>query len=80
MGIVSGLLLGWFLGLFGFKGVAIAGMAQLFGVKLTVLGYYFIFAILGAIHSIISRFRKPSQVELDNMEKFNKIWSKNYKK
>lgn len=78
MGIISGLLVGWILGLFGFKGVAIAGMAQLFGIKLTVLGYYFMFAILGFVSRIVSNLRKPK--EIDAMEKFNEIWAKNFKK
>lgn len=58
MGIIGGLLLGWILGLFGFKGVMVAGFAM-FGVKLTVLGYYFVFAILGFINGIILKIKRP---------------------
>ena len=69
MGIVGALLLGWFLGLFGFKGVVMAGMLQLFGIKISVLTYYFIFACLGVftwvVRGISRLFRKPKAVELD---------------
>lgn len=57
-GIIGGLLGGWILGLFGFKAVVIAGMAQVFGVTLTNLGYYFLFGAVGALKSVVSFFGK----------------------
>ena len=53
VGIIGALFSGWILGLFGFKGVVIAGMAQLFGITINVLGYYFLFAMMGALKSVI---------------------------
>lgn len=61
MGIIGGLLMGWILGLFGFKGVVIAGMAQLFHMHIDVIGYYFIFALLGFVGYLI-RLIKSRQV------------------
>lgn len=73
MGIIGSLFLGWFLGLFGFKGVVIAGMLQLFGIKISVLTYYFIFAGLGVvawlINGISRLFRKPKTVTSDDLQK-----------
>lgn len=79
MGIIGGLFLGWFLGLFGFKGVMIAGMAQLFGVQLTVLGYYFMFAMMGFIFRLVQMiFFRKSQEQVtvawnDVTNKFNDL-------
>lgn len=67
MGIIGGLFIGWFLGLFGFKAVMIAGMAQLFGVALTSLGYYFIFAMMGFIFALVRMIffrRNQEQVKI----------------
>ena len=51
--IIGALFGGWILSLFGFKGVVVAGMAQLFGITINTLGYYFMFAMLGALKSVI---------------------------
>jgi hypothetical protein len=50
--IVGSLLVGWFLKLFGFNAVVTAGMAQIFGVTISSLGYYFLFSVLGALKSV----------------------------
>ena len=66
LSIIGGLFGGWVLGLFGFKGVVIAGMAQLFGITINTLGYYFMFAMMGAIKSIIMTAKsKPSEFNLN---------------
>lgn len=51
------LLGGWIMSLFGFKAVVVTGMAQLFGVSITSLGYYFIFAMIGLVNSFIIKAR-----------------------
>ena len=71
-GIIGGLLGGWILALFGFESVVIAGMAQLFGITINATGYYFLFALMGAIKSILIFVnRKPSEVKfnLDDWKK-----------
>lgn len=80
--MIGGLLLGWIMGLFGFKGVVIAGMAQLFGVTITSLGYYFIFAMIGLVTSLIRLFRGKNTVEVKLNDKFNEFFkdAKNLKK
>lgn len=52
LAIAWSLLGGWILSLFGFKGVVIAGMAQVFGVTLNTLGYYFLFGMFGALRRV----------------------------
>lgn len=71
MGIVGGLLVGWILSLFGFKAVVVAGMAQLFGVSINGLGYYFIFALLGVITMIIDRLipKRTANIDLNDLKK-----------
>lgn len=78
-GIIGGLFGGWVLGLFGFKGVVIAGMAQLFGITINTLGYYFMFASMGALKSVIWSTKvnpyaknKPLNLNLDLDEIKNK--------
>lgn len=50
--IIISLLVGWILSLFGFESLVIGGMLQVFGVSITSTGYYFLFAIFGALKSI----------------------------
>lgn len=65
-GIIGGLLGGWILALFGFESVVIAGMAQLFGITINATGYYFMFALMGAIKSIIALVkREPSELNFN---------------
>ena len=72
-GIISGLLSGWILGLFGFQGVVIAGMAQVFGVTINALGYYFMFAMFGVVKSIIMTIKnKPVKINFDELKDKNK--------
>jgi len=59
--MTAGLLSGWIMGLFGFKGVVIAGMAQLFGITLNTLGYYFLFAMIGLINGFIFKFKRGGE-------------------
>ena len=76
LGIITGLFTGWVLGLFGFQGVVIAGMSQLFGITINALGYYFMFAMMGVIKSIIMTVKsKPLKLDLDP----NKLNNKNKK-
>lgn len=73
--IAGALLVGWIMGLFGFKGVVIAGMAQLFGVTLTSLGYYFLFALFGAVNHFILVSKRVAKID-SNFDKFLKGDSK----
>ena len=71
--IIGGLLGGWILALFGFESVVIAGMAQLFGITINATGYYFMFAIMGAIKSIIVTAKsKPSELKFNTDDFKNK--------
>ncbi len=70
-GIIGGLLGGWILGLFGFKAVVIEGMSQVFGVTLNVLGYYFLFGLMGATKSVVSYFSFRKKSENSNGTKFD---------
>lgn len=72
--MIGGLFIGWVMGLFGFKGVVIAGMAQLFGVTITSLGYYFIFAMIGLFTDFIRLIRGRSTVEIKMNDKFNEVF------
>ena len=68
-GIIGGLLGGWILALFGFESVVIAGMAQLFGVTINATGYYFLFALMGAIKSVIMTAKsKPLNINFDELK------------
>lgn len=76
--MTASLLGGWIMGLFGFKGVVIAGMAQLFGITLNTLGYYFLFAMIGLINSFIFKFKRG--IKFDFKEYFDKDSKDNKKK
>jgi len=81
--IAFSLLGGWILSLFGFQGVVIAGMAQLFGVALNTLGYYFLFGGLGAIKSLVILAKRPlikTGEKKDSIKETLEHWSKNSKK
>ena len=52
LSIVGSLLGGWILSLFGFKGLVVAGMSQLFGVTIGSAGYYTMFGLLGMARSV----------------------------
>jgi hypothetical protein len=54
------------LGLFGFKAVVITGMGQLFGLSVTSLGYYFLFAIMGALNNLVMSLRKKKVETVSN--------------
>lgn len=72
MFIVGSLLAGWILKLFGFNAVVTAGMLQIFGVTIDTLGYYFLFASLGAMRSVANTFGKGIEFNWD----WNKVKAK----
>ena len=86
--IALSLFTGWFLGLFGFKGVVIAGMAQIFGISINVLGYYFLFAIIGVLNWIMLNLKMNKKINLlnkdneddESVKHWSKSWSNNGKK
>ena len=69
--IVGSLLGGWILSLFGFDGVVIAGMLQVFGLTIDSLGYYFLFASAGVLKSVLN-FNKDSVIKFNLGEKYSK--------
>lgn len=82
--IAGSLLAGWILKLFGFNILVTAGMAQVFGVTINTLGYYFLFAMLGAFRSVGFSFsqgfffnkarydKTKAKIDLDLNKVFNK--------
>lgn len=71
MFIVGNLLGGWILSLFGFKGLLIAGMSQIFGITITNAGYYTIFALVGMLQSIAIQIRGKKVIKFTDKETFN---------
>lgn len=72
-GIIGGLLGGWILALFNFDAVVIEGMLQLFGLAINKTGYYFLFAMMGALKSVALVFsRKPVSLDLNKEKKGGK--------
>ena len=65
--ILGALLVAWFLGLFGFDGLMIEGLQQLFGISIGLSGYYMLFVltwvVIGIIHAIK---RKAVRSEMDD--------------
>jgi membrane protein implicated in regulation of membrane protease activity len=61
LAIAWALLGGWILSWFGFKAVVIAGMAQVFGLTINTLGYYFLFAMFGVARKLAILRRGTSQ-------------------
>lgn len=53
--IIASLFTAWFLKIFGFFGVVSAGMMQLFGIEIDVLGYYSLFAFTALLRIIFAR-------------------------
>lgn len=78
LSIAGSLLAGWILKLFGFNAVVTAGMAQVFGVTINTLGYYFLFGMIGAIKSVVAYVGKGIVIDLNKTFKFDK--EKNNKK
>lgn len=52
MSCVGLLILAWFLSLFGFDHVFIQGANELFGVRITIAGYYLIFFLVGLLFDL----------------------------
>lgn len=77
--IAGSLLGGWILGLFGFDGLVIEGMAQLFGVTINSTGYYFMFGIAGALRAIFSRGNKSTVDLTKDLDDFTKKLDKSKK-
>lgn len=53
-GIIGGLLLAWFLWILGFATVIIEGIQELFGLNISMAGYYVLFALIGLITNLIT--------------------------
>lgn len=48
-GLIVGLIVGWFVSLFGADHLIIQGVFELTGKSITIAGYYTIFALLGLL-------------------------------
>lgn len=53
-GILGGLLLAWVLWLLGFAGVIVDGIHELFGLNISMAGYYVLFGLIGLITNLIA--------------------------
>lgn len=53
-GIIGGLLIAWLLNFIGFSDVLVQGINELFGLQISIAGYYVIFAIIGLITELLS--------------------------
>ena len=70
LAIALSLLGGWILSWFGFKAVVITGMAQVFGVSITSVGYYFLFGMMGFLRqlAVLSRNRFSNTNQFDKLQ------------
>lgn len=57
LGIVYGLIAGWFFSLFGGNTLIIQGILELTGKEITDAGYYTIFALLGLMGGAIKNWK-----------------------
>jgi len=65
LSIAFALLGAWILNCFGFSQVVITGMRELFGIEIGVTTYYFMFAIMGALKSILNKLHPTDWDELE---------------
>lgn len=55
--IILAIITGWILTIFGLDSVVITGMSEVFDKDITTTGYFFLFALLGALKSVTSSIR-----------------------
>lgn len=53
-GIIGGLLLAWLLWILGFSDTIIRGIHELFGLNISMAGYYVLFGLIGLITNLIT--------------------------
>lgn len=70
LNIAFSLLGAWILNWFGFANLVNDGMTQLFGIHISISSYYFIFACIGEIKSIINTFHYPN-IKISDKNKNN---------
>lgn len=81
--VAGALLAGWILNLFGFDGLVISGMLELFNLEITKTSYYFIFGIIGMLKFVVAtpkgevkKMKSWSEIkeeaERDTQKKFGK--------
>jgi hypothetical protein len=80
LAIAWALLGGWILSLFGFKAVVVAGMAQVFGITINTLSYYFLFAMYGVARQLAVSFRNGTQQQVKSGNDLGKALANNIKK
>ena len=64
--IVGNLFTGWLLSLFNFDNLVINSMSSLFNISITHGDYYFIFAWIGIIKSILRHINGGPIFDIDN--------------
>ncbi|NLW24423.1 MAG: hypothetical protein GXY91_04165 [Clostridia bacterium] len=55
IGLVFGLIVGWFISLFGANTLIIQGIFELTGKEISIAGYYTIFAFLGLVSGLLNK-------------------------
>ena len=78
-GVISGLIGAWFLSWFGFEHTTITAFKELFNITLSVSSYYFLFAVLGLIGSVING-KKTIEFNTKDTDESNKIKPTKYYK
>lgn len=76
-GVISGVIGAWFLSWFGFEHTTITAFKELFNITLSVSSYYFLFAGLGLIGSVING-QKTIQVTTKDTDESKKIKETKY--
>lgn len=66
LSIAFALLGAWILNCFGFGQVVITGMKEVFGVEIGMTSYYFIFAMIGALKSILNKLHPTDWEKLES--------------
>ncbi|WP_066633769.1 hypothetical protein [Desulfolucanica intricata] len=57
-GLIVGLLVGWFISMFGVNDLLIQGFSELTGIIISNAGFYTIFAIMGAVGGALNNCKK----------------------
>lgn len=55
MSCVGALILAWILSLFEFDAVFVTGISELFGINISIAGYYVIFFLVGLCFDLFGR-------------------------
>lgn len=59
------LFVGWLMSLVSFDVLVIGGLAELFGMQISSIGYHFLFVITGFVAWLISLFKAKKIIKVD---------------